>query len=181
MNIWNIKGWKKNHPNDCCRTGIRFRYDSSVDPEVKRAFGHFAAWIRGKYQFPLRVNVYIKGTKTIIAKDGEHVVGTFFEPFLSSDEPHIRIATGDYNELENEVGKDNALASILLSLAHELTHYYQWINNAQLTSTGRERQADRCAGCVIDEYALTRDPSVCSIRKRYRYNLEDCEKYNGDF
>ena len=85
------------------------------------------------------------------------MVGTFFEPFLSSDEPHIRIATGDYNELENEVGKDNALASILLSLAHELTHYYQWINNIQLTPVGRERQAARYANYIIDEYASTRE------------------------
>ena len=59
--------------------------------------------------------------------------------------------------LANHLGKDNALASILLSLAHELTHYYQWINNIQLTPTGRERQATKYANYIIDEYASTRE------------------------
>lgn len=62
-----------------------------------------------------------------------------------------------YNELANHLGKDNALASILLSLAHELTHYYQWINNIQLTPMGRERQATKYANYIIDEYASTRE------------------------
>ena len=86
-----------------------------------------------------------------------HVVGSFFEPFSYLDEPYIRIAAGDYNELANHLGKDNALASILLSLAHELTHYYQWINNIQLTPVGREWQAARYANYIIDEYASTRE------------------------
>lgn len=139
------------------RNGIRFRYGKTVHPEVKRAFTQFALWLRTRYSFPIRVVVYVKGEKIIRAKDGENVVGTFFEPFSFMDEPYIRIATGDYNEMASTLGKDDALASILLSLAHELTHYFQWINNIQLTPTGRERQATRYANYVIDEYALTHE------------------------
>ena len=158
MHIWTITAWKKNLQNDTLRrTGLRFRYDRAVPFEVKQAFSHFAIWLRKEYYFPLRVVVYVKGAKTIRTKDGDHVVGSFFEPFSYLDEPYIRIAAGDYNELANHLGKDNALASILLSLAHELTHYYQWINNIQLTPIGRERQANRYAEYIIDEYALTRE------------------------
>lgn len=139
------------------RTGIRFRYNKTVPPDVKQSYTRFANWLRAQYYFPLRVVVYVKGEKTIRAKDGENVVGTFFEPYSPMDEPYIRIATGDYDEMARALGKDNALASILLSLAHELTHYYQWINNIQLTPIGRERQATIYANYIVDEYALTRE------------------------
>ena len=158
MHIWTIKDWKKNLQDGIPRrTGLRFRYDREVHPEVKRACSQFAIWLRTQYYFPLRVVVYVKGTKTIRAKDGDRVVGIFFEPFSYLDEPYIRIATGDYEELKSDLGNDNALASILHSLAHELTHYYQWINNIQLTPIGRERQATRYARYIMDEYALTRE------------------------
>ena len=155
MHIWTITNWEKNiDDNRKRRTGIRFRYDKAVDPEVKRACTQFAQWLRTEYYFPLRVLVYVKKNKTIRAKDGENVVGIFFEPVSYSDEPHIRIATGDYEELKNKIGKDNALATILATLAHELTHYYQWINGIQLTPIGRERQASRYSDYILYEYSL---------------------------
>lgn len=158
MHIWTINNWEKNLQDDVSRrTGIRFRYGKDVHPEVKRAFSQFAAWLRTEYYFPLRVVIYVKGTKFIRTKDGENVVGSFFEPFSYLDEPYIRIATGDYDELTDSLGVDNALASILLTLAHELTHYYQWINNIPLTPAGRERQASRYANYIIDEYSSTRE------------------------
>lgn len=151
-----MSNWKKNLNNGVPRRiGIRFRYDRSVDAEVKRACSQFAIWLRTEYYFPLRILVYVKGTKTIRTKDGENVVGSFFEPFSYLDEPYIRIATGDYHELVDKLGKDNALATILASLAHELTHYYQWINGIQLTAIGRERQATRYSNYIVDEYSST--------------------------
>ena len=156
MHIWTMDNWKKNLlGNTHRRTGIRFRYDNTVDAEVKRACMQFAFWLRSEYVFPLRVLIYVKGAETIRTKDGENVVGCFFEPFSYSEEPYIRIATGDYKKLTSNFGKDNALATILASLAHELTHYYQWINNIQLTPIGRERQATRYAAYIIDEYSST--------------------------
>lgn len=156
MHIWTIEDWDKyldSYENR--RTGLRFRYEPDVDPEVKDACKRFAKWLRSEYYFPLRVPVYVKGKEYIKARDGEHVVGIFFESFNYSDEPYIKIATGDYPKIKKSWGRDNALASILNSIAHELTHYYQWINNLQLTDIGRERQATRYAGYIIDEYATT--------------------------
>ena len=158
MHIWTSNNWEKFfQPNYVRRTGIRFRYEKTVDPEVKGAFSRFAKWLRAEYCFPLRVTVYVKGTKTIRTKDGDSVVGSFFEPFSYLDEPYIRTATGDYDELVSNLGKDNALASILLTLAHELTHYYQWINRIELTPKGRERQATAYSHYIIDEYSGTRE------------------------
>ncbi len=155
MHIWTITDWEKNlQENSSRRTGLRFRYEKSVEPEVKRACTQFAKWLRSEYFFPLRVVVYVKSGKTIRAKDGEDVVGTFFEPFSYSDEPYIRIATGDYDAMVRDIGKDNALAAILTTLAHELTHYFQWINGTELTDIGRERQAKRYSRYIVYEYSL---------------------------
>ena len=69
----------------------------------------------------------------------------------------LGIAAGDYDDLCRKWGRDNALAAILNTIAHELTHYFQWINSLQLTPIGEERQAARYAGYILDEYAETRE------------------------
>jgi predicted SprT family Zn-dependent metalloprotease len=72
-------------------------------------------------------------------------------------EPYARIATGDYYDMLKEDGKDNALGGILHSIAHELTHYYQWINDVHLTDRGEEIQASRYASSIVFEYSQTRE------------------------
>lgn len=156
MHIWTKVAWRKYLADySVRRTGICFRYDKTVDPEVKRACLQFALWLRSQYYFPLRITVYVKKAATIRTKDGDNVVGCFFEPDSYLDEPYIRLATGDYDSLVHDRGKDNALADILSTLAHELTHYYQWINSIPLTPMGRERQASQYARIIMAEYALT--------------------------
>lgn len=38
------------------------------------------------------------------------------------------------------------------NIAHELTHYYQWINGLQYTEVGEERQAKRYATKIVENY-----------------------------
>lgn len=42
-----------------------------------------------------------------------------------------------------------------MSISHEITHYYQWINDVNLTNLGAERQAISYAEFVLDEYVQT--------------------------
>ncbi|MED4002555.1 hypothetical protein [Priestia aryabhattai] len=81
------------------------------------------------------------------------VSATFFAPYDKQEEPYIRIATGDYMELLHELGKDDALASILNSIAHELGHYYQWIDDDEL----EEESAEGTADYIMGLYSDTRD------------------------
>lgn len=53
--------------------------------------------------------------------------------------------------------KDDILASYICSIAHELTHYYQWLNGVELTPIGEERQASRYASLILKKYAETRE------------------------
>ena len=114
-------------------------------------------WLRKEYFFPIRVSIYIKSRETIKAMDGERVSATCFIPDNKHIEPYIRIAAGDYYSILERKGKNNALAAILHSIAHELTHYFQWINDIEFTEIGIERQAIRYAGFILDEYKETRE------------------------
>ena len=159
MHIWTMEKWTKlyNISDPKHRTGVRLKFEKKVDPEVRRACKEFLSWLRKEYFFPIRVPIYIKATKKIKAKDGEMVSATCFRPFDIHEEPYIRISVSDYHELESKRGKDNALAAILSSIAHELTHYFQWINGLELTPIGEERQAKAYARYIIYEYAETRE------------------------
>ena len=158
MHIWTLDKWTKIYSlSDQHRTGVRIRFDKNVDTEVKRSCKEFIAWLRKQYFFPQRVLIYIKATEKIKAVDGDLVSATCLLPFDKKMEPYIRVSTGTYYELKERKGQDNALATILHSIAHELTHYYQWVNDISLTEVGMERQAKAYAGFIIDEYSQTRE------------------------
>lgn len=114
------------------RSGIRLKIDQEVDPEVRRAIKEFARWLRKQMDFPIRVPIYIKKDYQIKTKSRELVSAIFFEPFSKDVEPYIKVASGEYEELKEEGGQDNALSSILASIAHELAHYFQWIHDKTL-------------------------------------------------
>ena len=152
--LWLFENWRAVLPVER-RAGLRLRFDRGVDQEVRGACIRFTAWLRSRYEFPIRVPVSVKSSERIRTMDGDFVVGSFFEPDDYAVEPYIRLAAGDYEALAAKNGRDEALASILSSFAHELTHYFQWINASSLTDQGRERQASAYARRVLDEYAET--------------------------
>ena len=157
--IWYLNDWESNiTPKQALRKGLRMHYGKSVHPDVRTALSLFADWLRNKYNFPLRVNVYVKEARRIKAKDGDFVVGTTWRPDDYDNLPYIRLATGDYLELVAERGRERAIIAILHTFAHELTHYYQHINGLKLTAIGEERQATIYADYVISDYS-TRDDS----------------------
>ena len=157
MDLWNCKNWQNILNIESVRSGVRLKFDSEIDPEVRRSCKEFLLWLRKKYYFPIRVPIYIKATPKIKSLDGNIAFATFFAPYDHNVEPYIRVAAGDYcNERKNK-GKDNALAGILYSIAHELTHYFQWINDVKQTEIGYERQATRYSRNILNEYAETRE------------------------
>ena len=159
MNVWLAKKWIDTYNESSLphRCGLRLRFDQNVHMEVRRSCKEFCKWLRTLYVFPIRIPIYFKSSRRIRALDSDIVVGTFLGPDCKHVEPYIRIAVGDYLELEVKRGQDNALASILQSIAHELTHYFQWINSVDLEEKRLEHQANACSKSILKEYALTRD------------------------
>jgi len=129
------------------RAGIRIRGERG-DVEVTQALIRYAKWLRRNYPFPVRVPIYLFPTETITTSEGEIASASFFAPFDRKAEPHVRIATGDYQELKNQQGRDNALAAFIVSLNHELVHYYQWLK----TGTTSERNVVRRAVRMLRRY-----------------------------
>lgn len=156
MNVWLSKKWKKNVTvENLRRGGLRCYFDSDCSYEVRESWSRFAKWLRNNFQFPAPVSIFFKANKSIEAADGDCVSALFVEPYPGNPYPRIYIAVGDYDECKQEVGRDNALGGILRSAAHELTHYFQWINGIQLTDRGIEMQARYYADLILGWYADT--------------------------
>ena len=101
----------------------------------------------------MRCPVYLFPTETIITQDGEEVSASFFGPYDRNVEPYIRIATGDYADLEQVDGRDDTLASFIHTLSHEIIHYFQWCDTGNATERGVDRKADT----MLRRYALDVD------------------------
>jgi hypothetical protein len=114
------------------RSGLRVRCDKEVHPRVRQACKNFAIWLRLNFEFPIRVVVYIKKEYQIKTNHTKKLVSaTFLGPDDKSLEPYIRVASGDYEKLTFERGEENAIAAILNSMGHEITHYRQWIDERE--------------------------------------------------
>lgn len=156
MHIWYSDNWKKyiTQNDDTAKKGLRMHIEKAVDDSVREVCLLFAGWLRKEFEFPVRLNVYVKSDYRIKAKDGDMVVGTMWRPEDDNSYPYIRLATGDYNELVDERGETQAMWSILATFAHELTHYYQYINHLPLTLRGEERQAAAYTNRILEAYDL---------------------------
>lgn len=156
--LWICDDWSQ-YLDLSCRKGLRLRFDKGIDLEVHRACLEFAVWLRKNYEFPMRVPIYLKNKPFLRTLSGEIASATFFAPYDNAVEPYIRIAVGDYYDLLEERGKDDALATILGSMAHELSHYYQWLKNYSDSwdSKKLERQAKYYSREIILDYAETRE------------------------
>lgn len=150
--LWQLNKWRTFYSGLDCRTGLRLRFDKGVDEELRQIILDFAKWVRREFDFPIRVVAYIKASEYIRAKDGEMVSATFFWLDDRTLEPYIRVAAGDYYKNAKKWGKEEAIAATLRSLAHELSHYYQWLNDLKLTPMGEERQANSYAYAIVEEY-----------------------------
>ena len=156
MKIW-IEKNSKLAKNICStgRSGLYLRFEKNVDPKIKQHCKEFGQWLRENYCFPTRVTIYFKSRYYIQAMDGENVSATFFGPFNKEDTPYIRIATGDYDDMVRENGEFNARCAIFSSMVHELTHYYQWLRDTDLTEDGEERQAKYYSRKIVYQYLNT--------------------------
>ncbi|UNL86624.1 DUF2750 domain-containing protein [Priestia koreensis] len=138
------------------RIGLRIRSEKGVHEEVRKACLAFANWLRWQMEFPMRVVVYLK-KKEQIRSNGEWVSASFFAPFSLEEEPYMRIATGDYPQLIEELGREDALLAILISFAHEIIHYQQWLDGREFSEQEAEEQGERLVYDYCDDQAFFED------------------------
>ena len=104
-----------------------------------------------KYIFPKKLNVYITDEAYVLTFiEKEQVTASIFFPDSERENPLIRVSTGDYSSMLIEDGRFVAVCSILASIAHEITHYYQWLRDVNCSFN--EEQARRKAVRVVYRY-----------------------------
>ena len=152
--LWTLYNWEKFiylDDYEYHNNGLRMKIDKGIDVDLRKVCKKFAIYLRKEYEFPIRVNIHVKNTNKIRAMDNDYVYGLLcYDDF--SIEPDIWVAAGDFSVLKENYGYVNAVISILRTIAHELTHYYQWINQIQFTSIGLERQANEYAENVVEDF-----------------------------
>jgi len=135
------------------RSGLRVKCEQGVNSNVRQSCLDFAKWLRLYMEFPIRVVVYLKKAQQIKTKDRlEMVSATFLGPYNKDEEPYIRVATGDFEELLLDRGEENAIFAILNSMAHEIIHYQQWLENPDLDEEIAETEAELEGTRLVDEY-----------------------------
>lgn len=130
------------------RTGLRI-CGARGHPEVRESYIRFARWIRKQYEFPIRVPVYLLPGEDFVTVEGERAVASFFGPWDRNEEPYIRVATGDYEQLMTDHGKDAALAVMIDSLIRQIIRYHHWVRTGEIPKRVDGRKADR----IISQYA----------------------------
>ena len=133
--------------------GIKLKITKDVDNQVKLACIEFSKWLRKKYEFPVKLNVYIKSNRFIISKKKEQVSATIFCPFNKTHEPYIKVSTGDYEEMKLRNGIYSAIMAILCSFAHEIVHYFQWIEDRQF----KEKEAKVKSVEIVEEFSESKE------------------------
>lgn len=162
MDIWKSENWKVFYSDKKVRTGLHTRFDTQIPPEIKWPCYMFCEWARDYYEFPIRVTIYFKASDTVRAMSGEQVSGKCGKPYNRLEEPHITIATGavgDFQKQCQKYGLEDTIFAILCTIAHELTHYYQWLNNTRQGDTEiehrkNEREARKLGEKKVYQYLI---------------------------
>ena len=123
------------------RRGIRVIVRSGVSSDVRLAVHKFINWIRKRNEFPVRFPIYIKPVKVFIEKDGEETEAIFFKTFDRKEEPYLSVAVGDYEDWLDKLGnKNDALCTILNSVAYGIACYERWIEGTDITEDYTEKR-----------------------------------------
>lgn len=155
MNVWKSEDWKSYYASHKTRSGIRMNYDRGIDEDLKLAIQRLVSWLRREFVFPIRLHVYVKNDLLVEAMDGDMVYSVFLWSDSKLEEPYIKIAVADYPELLEDIGRDRAMGTIMMDLLKQFTHYFQWLNDAdlKLNDEGLRRQGYLLARRVLNKYA----------------------------
>ncbi len=144
--LWLCADWSE-YVDTNRKSGLYLHFEKGVHSSFRKCMIDFAKWLRHFFEFPVAVNVYIKTAEFIYTQEGEPCSALIRQPYDKARNPYIKIATGDIVHLLGTMQEDDAFHFLRISLAHELSHYFQWIKNIE--NVDIERQA-KYYGEVID-------------------------------
>ncbi len=148
MGLWN--SFKIKNCDNESNKGISLSFEKGIEPDLRREYIRFVKWLRKNYTFPVHINVYVLNCEKVKLLDGRLAYGSF--RWYSKRNPRIKIPSlvnyDDYHGLT----KGEIYDSVLSSLVHELTHYYQWLSKLDQDDHSSERQANYYRFKILDKY-----------------------------
>ena len=148
MIFWIEKQFKKEYINSAKETGIRCVFSKDYDDATKNEIMQFMKFIRANYYFPIRVRITIFNEAHFVSPvDGHRYYGVFYDgDDTKKTYPIIYIA--------GKKTKRNSIGDILSSIAHELTHYYQWyfLEDDKRTDRSLEIEANKWTEYILHTY-----------------------------
>ena len=152
MIFWIDKKHRAYYKDSSKSSGIRVKfkaYENNFDDSTLEGIKKFVAFLRKKYYFPIRLNVLFCDTEAFRHHIDNH---TYYGAFYSMDDekrkiyPRISIAS--------KVTEKNTLEDILYTLAHEITHYYQWyfLEEEKRTDRSIESEANKWSEYILNLY-----------------------------
>ena len=148
MNLW--QRYKLNRKDLETSNGISLHFEKGIEPEFRKLCIQFVSWLRKNYSFPVHINVYIKDCEKIRLIGGQMAYGGF--RYFENRAPYIRIPARIEPNVREAYEDIEIYYSILSSLVHELTHYYQWVSQLAQTDAVSERQANYFRFRVIEQF-----------------------------
>ncbi|MBU1093538.1 MAG: ImmA/IrrE family metallo-endopeptidase [Firmicutes bacterium] len=138
--------------------GLRIKYSLKPDIELKNYTSGFIKWLRFQYFFPIRCNIVIKPCPYFITgndnKTRSHGDFYYYDDPIKKV-PSIWISSGEYYT-SKEDSKFKQIKEILFTIAHELTHYFQWYFYEFDNRTDRslEIEANRWAWHLVNDFLI---------------------------
>ena len=148
MNLWqrySVNNKAMNAPQ--C---LSLHFEKGIDPAFRKLCIQFANWLRKNYHFPVHINIHIKDCEKIRLIGGQLAYGGF--RYFKSRTPYIRIPARIAPNLKEEYEDIEIYYSILGSLVHEITHYYQWCAGFTQTEAVSERQANYFRFRILEQF-----------------------------
>lgn len=149
MNPWKLYSLPQ---ANCPSQGVSLHFEKGIDPEFRNCCISFIKWVRKHYCFPVHLNIYIKNCEKIRLWDGSMAYGGF--RYSETRPPCIRIPAAISPELQARYEALDIFYSVLGSLSHELTHYFQWVAGLEQTDADSERQANYYRFRIIRQFCM---------------------------
>jgi hypothetical protein len=147
--FWIEKQFKKEYINSAKNSGVRCKFSIDFNESARKEIENFIKFIRINYYFPIRLNIsFFEKTHFVSDVDGHKYYGIFYDGDSAKKAyPKIHIA--------GKLTKGNPMYEILLSIAHEITHYYQWyfLEDIKRTDRSLEIEANKWAKYILHSYS----------------------------
>ena len=131
--------------NDSKKRGLRCFFSDEIDLNTKEQVKKFINYLRKKYFFPIRCNIYFTNHIKYINGNKEKCNGVFFEGDTNKT-PSIYIPC--------KITKKYSIENIYLGIAYLLTYYFQWYfyEDDKRTNRSLKIEATKHANYIVWNY-----------------------------